>query len=209
MAQENTNNNPKQTNDTDIPNLINNYVPFTSQAPYAKWDKLHEEACEEASLAMASYFLEKRELVLSKEAENDIQELSKYAKEIFPNKEDLNVTDLKTVAEKKYNYKNWKIVNNPNTEDIKHILASGKIIIAPMAGRKLGNPNFKQPGPLYHMLIINGYNNKKGVFITQDPGTRKGKNYEYKFEVLLKALHDFPGDKNKIKEGERKILIVS
>lgn len=187
-----------------IPASFNNAVPFTPQAPFGKWDQLHEEACEEASLAMAHYFIEKRELVLSKEADKDIIDLAKYI-----NKDDVTITEIKGVAENYYKHFGWKITENPSVEEIKKILASGKTIIAPMAGRELGNPNFKQPGPLYHMLVISGYDNKKGVFITQDPGTRKGKNYEYKFNILMNALHDFPGDKNKIKDGDKKILIAS
>jgi len=209
IANDNQENIQKNdVNNNNLPDQINHPVPFTPQAPFGKWDQLHEEACEEASLAMAHYFLDKREMVFSNEAEKDIQDLTKFAKDVFPDKEDLNVQDLKTVAEKKYGYKNWKIVNNPDAQDIKNILAAGDIIVAPMAGRELGNPFFKQPGPLYHMLVISGYDNKEGIFITQDPGTKRGKNYKYKFNTLLKALHDFPGDKNKINQGPTRILVV-
>jgi hypothetical protein len=203
-TQENSiNKNADQDLVVKLPDSINNFVPFTSQAPFANWDELHEEACEEASLLMAHYFLEKKGLVLSKEADKDIVDLTKKI-----NKDDITVAEVKKYAEDIYKHSGWKILDNPKAEDIKNALASGKIIIAPMAGRELGNPNFKQPGPLYHMLVISGYDNRKGVFITQDPGTRKGKNYEYKFNVLMSALHDFPGDKSKVGQGTSRILIV-
>lgn len=186
-----------------LPETVNNFVPFTPQAPFGKWDQLHEEACEEASLVMAHYFIEGRELVLSKEAEKDIQDLTKYIK-----KDDISVGELKKIAQDYYKHTDWKIIEKPNTIDIKKELAQGNIIIIPLAGREIGNPYYKQPGPLYHMLVINGYNDKKSVFITQDPGTKRGKNYEYKYDTLLNANHDWTGDKNKIKEGVSRILIV-
>ena len=44
-------------NKTTIPEKFLNPVAFTSQAPYAKWDELHDEACEEASMIIAHYYL--------------------------------------------------------------------------------------------------------------------------------------------------------
>jgi len=203
--QENNNNtSPKQK--IDLPESVNNYVPFTSQAPLGIWDKFHEEACEEASLAMAHYFLDKRNLVLSKEAEKDIQYIGSKTK--GGGMEDLTIEQLKNAAEQLYGYKNWKIIDKPNMQDFKRELLVGNIIIIPLAGREIGNPYYKQPGPLYHMLIINGYDNKKGIFITQDPGTKRGKDFTYKFNTLLEANHDFTGDKNKINQGVSRILVV-
>jgi len=189
---------------TVLPETVSNYVPFTPQAPYGVWDQLHEEACEEASLAMAHYFLTKRDIVLSKEADREIQDLTKYI-----NRDDVSVGELKKVAENYYKHAGWKVIEKPNADDIKKELAIGNIIIVPLAGREVGNPYYKQPGPLYHMLVVSGYNDKKGVFITQDPGTKRGKNYEYKFQTLLNAIHDYTGDKNKIKEGVARILVVA
>lgn len=202
MANESNNKKPEE-NSTALPTSVNNPIPFTPQAPLANWDALHEEACEEASLAMAHYFLEDRKVVLSKEAEEDIQKLTK-----FINKDDVGVEELKAVAENYYKHTGWKIINNPKIEDLEKELASGNIIIVPLAGREIGNPYYKQPGPLYHMLVVSGYDNKRGVFITQDPGTKRGRSYEYSFQTLLNAIHDWTGDKNKIKEGVSKILIV-
>jgi len=200
----------KTINDTEkslsIPETVNNYVPFTPQAPFGVWDKLHEEACEEASLSMARYYLEKRDIVFSKEAEKDIQFIASKTK--GGGLIDLTVEEVKSAAENLYGYKNWRIINNPTIQDIKKELSQENIIIIPLAGREIDNPYFKNPGPLYHMLIISGYDSKKGVFVTQDPGTKRGKNFTYKFNVLLKANHDFPGDKNKINQGAARILVI-
>jgi hypothetical protein len=74
-----------------------------------------------------------------------------------------------------------------------------------MAGRQLGNPNYKQPGPLYHMLVIKGYK-KNGDFITNDSGTRKGADYIYQADVIMQAMHDWNG--GKVKTGKKVMLIV-
>lgn len=206
LTQDNQNSNPTPKPDTNLPEKVTNFVPFTPQAPFANWDKFHEEACEEASLAIAHYYLDKRNVVFANEAEKDIQYIGSKSK--GGGMEDLNVSELKTVAKNLYGYKNWRVIDKPSIKDVEKELAQGNIIIIPLAGREIGNPYFTTPGPLYHMLVISGYDNKKGVFITQDPGTKRGKDYEYKFDILLKANHDFPGDKDKIDQGQPKILIV-
>ncbi len=207
VANINTNNSNDNT-PPSLPYKINNPAPFIIQAPLGNWDQLHEEACEETSLLIAHYFLEKKKIILSKEAEEAIQKLSSYTKNVFPKKDDLTIEELKIIAEKFFNHQNWKIINNPDILTIKRELSRGNIIIAPMAGRELHNPFYKNPGPLYHMLIISGYDENKKIFITQDPGTKKGKDFPYPFEKIMVSLHDFPGQKEKIKEGEKRILIV-
>jgi len=191
----------------NVPDSINNYVPYTSQAPFANWDKLHDEACEEASLAMAHYYLDKRDVVLSKEAEKDIQFIASKTK--GGGIPDLTVEEVNQAAKDLYGYSNWKIVDKPTLQQIEIELAKGNLIIIPLAGREIGNPYYRSPGPLYHMLVISGYDNKKGIFITQDPGTKRGKNFEYKFNTLLKANHDaMGGDEHNIDQGPAKILVV-
>src|SRR3990167_2317375 len=41
---------------------INLEIPFTPQAPYAIWDEIHNEACEEAALLMVHKFWHKEPL---------------------------------------------------------------------------------------------------------------------------------------------------
>src|SRR6056297_1483501 len=55
-------------------------VPFTSQAPYKEWDHLHNEACEEASLVMAKYWLNSQDLDKTK-ADKEIKESVAWQKE--------------------------------------------------------------------------------------------------------------------------------
>ena len=76
-------------------------------------------------------------------------------------------------------------------------------------GQLLHNPNFKQPGPERHMLVIIGFDPRKKQFITNDPGTRNGANYRYNYTTLYNAIRDYPTGYNKpIKKVEKNIIIV-
>ncbi len=125
----------------------------------------------------------------------------------FSNKDDLNIFELKKLAEDYFKLKNLKIIENPQIKDLENELALGNLIIAPMAGRKLNNPFFKNPGPLYHMLVLSGYDRNKKIFITQDPGTKRGSDFIYSYETILEALHDFTDKKENIESGEKRILV--
>lgn len=85
-----------------------------------------------------------------------------------------------------------RLMSAPTASNIRAELTAGRLVIVPAAGRKLGNPNFRRPGPLYHMLVIRGFDPATDEFITNDPGTRKGEGYRYKTRVLMAAIHDWP-----------------
>ncbi len=214
-----------------LPEKVRQKVPFTTQAPFSKWDELHEESCEEASLIMLKYYNDRKvenpafagqESGLSKipkaEAEKEIQKLIKYQIEKYGDYFDTDAKTTKGIGEDFYRLKNLKIIEKFTIQDLKKELAQGNIILVPTAGRELGNPNFTPPGPLYHNLVIIGYDDKQtvdsaghkaqGVFITNDPGTRRGQNYKYDQQVLYKAIHDFPGDVDKILEGEKRAIVL-
>lgn len=85
-----------------------------------------------------------------------------------------------------------RLLPAPTAAEIQAELALGRLVIMPAAGRRLGNPNFRRPGPLYHMLVIRGFDPARDEFITNDPGTVKGAGYRYKANVLMSAIHDWP-----------------
>jgi uncharacterized protein YvpB len=177
-------------------------VPFLSQAPFAKWDALHEDACEEASLIMVKYFLDGIEMISKEKGEKEIQDAVAFEKK---NKYELSVTldELNEIADKYYNLKTGRVEKNITIQDIKKELSSGKPVIVGAAGKVLPNPNFKNGGPNYHMLVIIGYDEKG--FITNDPGTRLGKSFRYSFDDLYKSIHDW-NPKN-ILNGEKNYLV--
>lgn len=181
-------------------------VPFTSQAPYANWDEIHEEACEEASLIMIKYYLDNKALD-KKTAEDEIQALVKFQIEEYGDYRDSNAQEITRLASDYYGIENLKVIYDFTPDDLKRYLSLGKPIIVPVAGRLLGNPNFTYPGPLYHVLVLVGYNGD--TIITNDPGTRKGEGYEYSLGTLYNSIHDFPGRKEDIEKGRKAMIVIN
>lgn len=195
--------------ENNIPDKILISVPFTSQAPLASWDELHEEACEEASLIMLKYYLDKKPLA-SDIAENEIQRMASFE---IKNYGDFKDTAAEQTVKLFYDFfgepangKKLKAVYDFPKEDLKKYLAEGNPVIIPAAGRLLGNPNFTAPGPLYHNLVLIGYDGNK--IITNDPGTRKGRGYAYNIDVLYNAIHDFPGKPEDIMQGRKAMIVL-
>jgi hypothetical protein len=193
--------------ETALPVQINNSAPFLPQAPFANWDDLHNEACEEAALIIAHYYSLGIEKIHKEKGEEEILKMVKYQEAKYGTHTDLNAQEIVKLAEDFYG-DHHQIIKKYSLEKLKGYLAEGSIIIAPVAGRVLNNPYFRQPGPLYHALVITGYNEEKQYFITNDPGTRRGENFQYSYENLLDSIHDFPGEKDKILEGEKTIIKV-
>jgi hypothetical protein len=188
-----------------LPEKILIDVPFTSQAPFGKWDAYHEEACEEASLLMVAYFLQNKKLTPAV-AEKEIQALIAYEIKTTKKYEDSTAQETAKLGADYYGLNNLRVVYDFTADDLKKYLAQKKPIIIPAAGRLLGNPNFTAPGPLYHNLVLIGYDGD--TIITNDPGTRKGQNYRYGLKTLYGAIHDFPGDKNKITTGKKAMIVI-
>jgi hypothetical protein len=65
------------------------------------------------------------------------------------------------------------------------------LVIVSVDGRKLGNPYYTQPGPSHHKVVIIGHDPDNGEFITNDPGTSRGKQYRYPEQILFNAIHDY------------------
>lgn len=189
-----------------LPSEVNLAVPFTVQAPYAKWEAPYNEFCEEASTLMAiSYF--RGETILSPEAADQQMLASKaFAEQTFGYYEDTTAAETAVIVRDFYHYNDVELKENPSVDDIKEALAAGKLVIVPVAGQQLGNPYFQQPGPLYHMLVIKGYTTD-AQFITNDPGTRRGADFLYDEAVIMAAIHDWRADRQ-IQLGRKVILIL-
>lgn len=185
-----------------LPEKVLLNVPFLSQAPFQKWDALHEDACEEASLIMAEYFLDGKKFVSKEQGEKEIQSIVSFEKN---NKYELSITldELNQIAEKYYNLKTGRVEKNITINDIKKELAFGKPVIVGAAGKVLPNPNFRNGGPNYHMLVVVGYD--QNGFITNDPGTRLGEGFRYSFDDLYNSIHDW-NEKNILNGGKNYLV---
>jgi len=185
-----------------LPDTFTIKVPFTTQAPLVNWDSAHEEACEEASLIMVHHFIDKTTIISKESAETEIQDLLTYeAGNGYA--VDVTVKELNQIAKSYYSLSKGRVVADATIDKIKAEIAANRPVIIPAAGKMLGNPNFQNGGPIYHMLVITGYEGDE--FIVNDPGTRKGENYRYKQDILFTAIHDW--NKDDINNGAKNFLV--
>lgn len=197
---------PKK-NENNFPDSLLLKVPFTPQAPTANWDELHNEACEEASIIMASqYFAGNTETNLNSNlVEQEISKLTQWQKDNFGYYLDTTVKETAQMVEQVYGLKT-ELIENFSEADIKEALNKNYLVVISFNGRLLGNPNFKQPGPIHHMLVIKGYN-KTGI-VTNDPGTRRGLNYNYTFQTLYNAAADWDHSKENVDTSKKVAIII-
>ena len=173
--------------------FVNLDIPFISQAPYAVWDELHDQACEEAAIIMVYYYL--TEKVLTKDiGEKEILNMVDWQIKNWGGHFDLSVEQIVELFEEYFDYQGLELIY-PHTKSlvvgVKKELARGNPVIVPAAGQLLKNPYFTLPGPEYHVLVIKGYDDEKSEFITNDPGTKRGADFRYNYQVLENAIHDF------------------
>lgn len=204
-----------------VVNLVGNLktikydVPFTTQSPFAEWsDMRQQDGCEEASALMAVSWAKGITSIKQDQAKNDIIEASDFELQKYGNYRDTSVEDTaKRIIKGYFNYSNVTVKNNISADDIIKELAAGNLVIIPSNGRLLGNPYFTGAGPERHMLVITGYDYKKKQFITNDPGTRYGKDYRYGKDVLFNSIRDYPSDNGNTQEpitgNEKNIIIIS
>lgn len=204
--------NPETNNSVDAPTdptlpttyLIENF-PFQSQAPLGNWDALHEEACEEASIILVYYYLNNKTLT-STEMDQQILAMVALEEKDGKTQQNLSVENALSLAKQFYNL-GGAVTKNATITDLKREISLGHPVLIPSAGRLLGNPNFKSPGPIYHMVVAIGYDQNN--IIVQDVGTRNGEHYTYNQKIFDNAWHDWAGSPENIADGEKNLLILT
>ncbi len=182
---------PEEPEDDNFVQALNLRVPFMIQAPQQIWDDLHGEACEEASsIMLAAYYNDEKEIT-TEEAESRIMDAVTYEGMTFGYHLDTTADETAQMLREHFEIADAKVIKIDSVDDIKKRLNAGHPVIIPAYGKALGNPNFRNGGPLYHMLVIKGYTNTH--FITNDPGTRRGADYVYDFETIWESIHDWNG----------------
>jgi len=170
-----------------LPEYYELNIPFMSQAPLGDWNPPFDHACEETSVLMAYYFFENIKPTSLQVAE-DINNIVNFEKERYGVYKDTTATETARLIKDYYGY-NAKILFNVSITDVKKEILKGNVVIFPTDGRALKNPNFTPPGPVYHMLVVKGFD--LDGFITNDPGTKRGKDYKYSYNVLMNAISDW------------------
>lgn len=178
-------------------------MPFYAQAPDGDWSLPWQEACEEASVVLAYYGATGKHLTLT-QFRQDVLEMVAWENEHFGDYKDTDTAQTAQILREYYGYTDFVILDDPTADDLKAQLAQGHLIIAPFAGRELRNPFYSGLGPLYHMLVIKGYDATH--FITNDVGTKRGENFIYPYATIMFAMHEW-NDEN-IDSGAKKVIVM-
>lgn len=183
-------------------------VPFSPQAPFGQWeDPRQQDGCEEASVIMAVRWVRGQSLT-RQEALDEIFSLAQFEEKQFGTYHDTSAEDTAKLVSEYYGYDNVSIKRDIGIQDIKQALSDGNLVLVPADGIKLKNPNYKQPGPPRHMLVVKGYDESRRQFITNDPGTRKGEGYRYDYDVLINAVLDYATGHMVPIQSNRTVMIV-
>lgn len=167
-------------------------VPFTSQSPRGIWIEPWQNACEETVTIMVDHFYKGDTSLSTHAAETSILWMYNTKTRRFGWSLDENAS---TIVQWINDYLPWEahVVETPTIAMMQAEIDAGRPIILPVYAPYLSNPFFSGFFA-YHTIVLSGYDDEKKVFITQEPGTRRGANFTYSYETILKAMHDFvPG----------------
>lgn len=191
-----------------IPARVEIAVPFLAQAPFGDWGEPWQDACEEASVMMAVAWARGFKLDPDSAADEISNEVA-FEKRTLGYYRDTNVADTVRILREFYHYDSVMVRDSGvNIAAIKKELARGNIVMVPLAGALLKNPYFTSP-PLYHMVVIRGYDDATKEFITNEPGTKHGNGFRYGYENLFDAIHDWTGFDRDILKGNKVMIVVS
>lgn len=187
-------------------------VAFIPQAPYHDWSEPWQNACEEAALLTLHHYIKGDKSVSKEKVKQEILDMIDWQMKYFGSHKDLKTHEIADIAKEYLGYQDVKVSYDIGIEDIKKEIANNNPALIPAAGRVLNNPNFTAPGPYYHNLVVIGYTENR--IITNDPGTRKGANFEYTYDNFYNSIHDFVdgADKKhpeKMLEGRRVMIVIN
>ncbi|TAK05725.1 hypothetical protein EPO33_01090 [Patescibacteria group bacterium] len=202
-ASANVNVNANTNAPAALPASYNLAVPWTVQAPFANWTGSYEDGCEEASALMVHYYYTHQTFDSQQESKDELDKLFAWEDAHFGLNLSTTAEQTAEMIRQYFGYSTVVVTEEVTAERIKREVAAGRPVIVPSYGKALNNPNFKNGGPVYHMLVVKGYT--ANTFITGDPGTRKGADYVYPISTILNAAHDWNG--GDVANG-RKVMIV-
>lgn len=179
-------------------------MEFSSQAPEGNWSEPWYNDCEEVSIAMVDSFYNNK-ILTSAIAKKEILRILDIKEKAFGPSLEESAEKIIDLVNNFLN-SNWKarIAENPTIEQIKEQINNNNPVILPVDGRKLNNRYYTTTH--YHVFVISGYDDDKKMFIVQDPGTYRGKNYQYSYAIIENAMHDYNSDN--LSKGRRAAIFT-
>src|SRR5215467_7040462 len=174
---------------TPLPASVLIKVPYTSQSPFNQWGagNVHEEYCEAAALLMMGDFFkgDSRSKIPPAEADGAMGQIVSVERRMFPGVLDLPLSSIGSVGTQLYGLN--PIVAPVDLDAIERNLAQGRPRISPVMthganGQKI-SPHYGTDN-VYHVIVLIGYDNAKGLLYTNDAGFMEGQNYAYTWNTL-------------------------
>lgn len=189
--------------------LVTLPVPFVSQAPFRVWDLPYKEYCEEASVLTVHYWKQGRKPPPADQIDRDLKDIQAWETVNLRTWEDTTAEETARVLREKFGHPSVRVVRDVTIEQITAELDAGRPVIVPAAGRELSSPYYKPPGPLYHMLVIIGYDEAKREFITNDVGTNtKGAGFRFTYDDLYSAMGDWDVERGAPDTAQKVMVVV-
>lgn len=170
-----------------LPDSFSLNIPFIIQAPFGNWNSPFDQTCEETSILMVYYYFQNKTVDYT-EVVRELYNIVSFQERTYGFYKDTSAEETAQLVRDYYGYK-ANVYFDVSALDIKRELVKGNPVVVPLAGRLLNNPYFTALGPLYHMAVIKGYN--QDGFIVHDPGTKRGADFFYSYQIIDQALHDF------------------
>lgn len=190
------------------PRVVRLRVPFVSQAPFRVWSVPYKEFCEEASMYTLHLWKQKKPTPPADALDRALKGIQQWETEHLGTWEDTTAAQAVRVLREYFGYSDTRAVRDVTIESLKRELDAGHPVIVPAAGRMLPNPYFQRPGPLYHMLVVIGYDDAAREFITHDVGTNtKGAGLRYRYQDFYRAMGDWSTERQQ-PDTTQKVMIV-
>lgn len=171
-------------------------VPYVMQAPLGDWsDPRQQYGCEEAAIVMAMAWVRENtnsptDIIYKDEALRDIVNMSEYERVIYGFYKDTSAQDTARLMREFYQYNDIEVRENISVEDIKQELAKNRVVLLPLNTRATGMAVYRN-GPVRHMVIAVGYDDKNDEIIIHDPIFRNGEYFWIPSSRLGPALWNY------------------
>lgn len=191
-----------------LPSKVLMDVDFTSQAPFRDWSQPWQDTCEEAAVLITMRYFDGRGIISKEDTRDALLQIIEWEDENFGFHKDTSASTTMAIIKGFYGYDNVQLSTNITVESIKKELANGNLIILPTAGKILKNPYFTPPGPVYHQIVLIGYDDNAEIFYANDPGIMSGGKFKYSYDNIMDAIADWDYVTGTIDMNRRVIIIV-
>jgi Peptidase_C39 like family len=183
-------------------------VPYTSQFPFNQFGAgdPHENYCEAAALEMVSQYFrgDSRDRIPPAEADPAMGSIVSTERRDFPGVTDLPLTSVASVGTQLFGLK--PTISPVDLNQVETQLAAGRPVLVPVMthlpnGSKIAP--FYGSVPVYHVIVITGYDRGKNVLYTNDAGFIEGQNYSYSWSLLSSAI-----DAQTLKYPQGRVMLV-